>query len=1109
MSELRLLWLGPPTVELDDRPLQLEMRKTLALLAYLSLSPQPPTRETLATLFWSEFDQQSAFANLRRNLASLTKRLPPGIFEADRERIGLIKGVAVNVDVDRFRSRIEQVDNHHHPSGPPCPDCKSALEDAVHTYRGDFFQGFNLKDCPEFDDWQFFQREDLRTAYGTALEKLAGYCVELSEWEKAVRYAHSWLALDRLHEPAYRLLIRLYNLSGQKSAALRQYEECKQILEKELGQPPDAQTQELYAEIRASQPERRREPAAAIPKPARVESELPLVRTKLFLPKVPRTLVHRPRLIEQLNQSTQIPLTLISASAGFGKSTLLADWAEKVNLPVAWVSLDKGDNDPQRLMRYIVSSIRQALPVANIGSKSLDLLHTSEPPGLDVILSLLVNDLITADKDLVLILDDYHLIQNPPAHEVILFLLEHQPAPLHILLASRTDPPLPLARMRANCQIGEIRIEDLRFNREEAGVFLSRATGFDLSEQDLAYLDEKIEGWIAGIQMAAIAMQSKAQAPSLIEVQGFIQGFRGSHRYILDYLVEEVLNYQPVEIREFLFKTSILERMCGALCDRLQTDSSSAQTPGSNAELAIGHLTGQSILEQLERNNLFVIPLDDERKWYRYHHLFADLLHVRLEQQDPLRVAALHRLAAGWFYENSLASEAIRHALAAHDYAFAGDVVEKYALRMINRSEIVTLAEWIQALPQEMVRSRPRLVLYRAWIHSRMGQIEEIEQAVGVVAEHLDAGAQGSEEIKNLITMLRAYQANMLGDTEAAIHITLGETTIDTSRITPENYKAYFQLGYACYTRGDLDAAERIFSAVARAAEQAEDIYNATISQGELAGIQVVRGSLKGAEVIYYQILDQIRSSVPQTAILECIFNISLAGIEYEKNNLDAAEKLVDAGMEAARAGSRNNSIAFGLTTRAYICLAGAYRQPENLYKAHDAIEEAALYIQNHKLYPRSKSQVYTCQVAIWLAEGELLKAQTWMQEFLPAPEDPLPFYKELEHIAAAQVLLAWKRYDEASSLLERLSSEAEAGNRLGRRLKIEILRSLALDGLKRSKEALGVLKSCLEFARQEEYVRVFLDEGAPMLALIQRGLQRQIWPGPERAYAENLLGDF
>ncbi|HBY95797.1 MAG TPA: helix-turn-helix transcriptional regulator, partial [Chloroflexi bacterium] len=427
-----------------------------------------------------------------------------------------------------------------------------------------------------------------------------------------------------------------------------------------------------------------------------------LLATKIGIPGIRPDLLPRSHLIGRLEEATTRKFVLVSTPAGFGKTTLLAGWARSTARPVAWLSLDGDDNDPARFWRYIVAAVDRVHP--GIGKQALSLLNASAQPTPKAVVTALVNELAAHSGELVLVLDDYHLIESHAIHASLAFLLEHLSPGMHVVISSRSDPPIPLARFRARGQLAELRAADLRFTVEEAAALLRRVWGLHLPEESIAALEERTEGWVTGLQLAALSLRG-ASDPAR-----FIQGFRGSHRYILDYLTEEALEQQPGDVRSFLLETSVLEQLSGPLCDVLT-----------------GRRDSQEMLERLERANLFLVPLDEQRHWYRYHHLFADLLLARLQSADPDRVPELHRKAAAWYAEYELIGDAVRHALAAGEAVWAARLVEQHVEEILRRGEGETLRGWLAALPQEVVRSRPRLALAQVIAAFNAGRLQAAE----------------------------------------------------------------------------------------------------------------------------------------------------------------------------------------------------------------------------------------------------------------------------------------------------------------------------------------------------------------------------------------------
>ncbi|MEO0824349.1 MAG: helix-turn-helix transcriptional regulator, partial [Cyanobacteria bacterium J06642_9] len=447
-----------------------------------------------------------------------------------------------------------------------------------------------------------------------------------------------------------------------------------------------------------------------------ITSELPLLETKLYLPQWSADRVSRPRLLDRIHP--QHKLTLVSAPAGFGKTTLLAEWVAAVpKRPVAWVSLDQSDNDPAVFWTYLITALQNIQP--SLGERSLSLLQSPQPPSIESVLMTLLNELTAIEADIALVLDDYHAIATQTIHEGIGFLLSHLPPHMHLIIASRADPPLSLARLRSHGELTELRVSDLRFTPDEATAFLNQGMGLAISAMEVSALEQRTEGWIAGLQLAALSLQGREDIPD------FVAAFSGDDRYIVDYLLEEVLQRQPDRIRHFLLQTAILERLSGALCDAV-TDQSD----------------GQDMLETLERGNLFLIPLDNKRQWYRYHHLFADVLQAHALMEWPERLPSLHGRASEWYEQHDLFSEAIRHALAAQDFERAAGLIERMWPTMRRRQRETTVLGWITSLPDSLIRNRPVLSVAYALVLLNDGQLDAVESRLQDAERCLAADSQ-------------------------------------------------------------------------------------------------------------------------------------------------------------------------------------------------------------------------------------------------------------------------------------------------------------------------------------------------------------------------------
>jgi LuxR family maltose regulon positive regulatory protein len=612
----------------------------------------------------------------------------------------------------------------------------------------------------------------------------------------------------------------------------------------------------------------------------------PILATKLYIPLPRSNAVSRPRLIERLNEGLAMgrKLTLISASAGFGKTTLVSEWIATCERPAAWLSLDEGDSDPVRFISYLIAALQTIK--AGIGESLLAALQSHQPPSTEAILTALLNEIGTVSNDFLFVLDDYHVIDSKSIDEALSFLIEHLPLQMHLVIATREDPSLPLARLRARGQLTELRAVDLRFTPAEAAEFLNRMMGLDLSSGDVAALEARTEGWIAGLQLAALSMQGREDSA------GFIQAFTGSHRYVLDYLAEEVLQQQFDPIRNFLLQTSILDRFCAPLCDAVTERED-----------------GKETLDILERNNLFLIPLDDKREWYRYHRLFADVLQTHLMEAQPDRVTALHSRASTWYERNGLRSDAIRHALAARDFERAANLVES-AFPVMNRERrFATLLGWLKALPDELVRVRPVLCYGYALASMACGENESVEPRLRDAERWLDTTIYIGEQLKSqsmgmvvadkeefrrlpgLIALIRGGQALGRGD--------MPETLKYARRVLDlapgEDYLmvggAASQLGLVAWTNGDLDTARRMTADGIENLRLGGFISPAIGGAIVLADIQITQGHLHEALTTYERGLQwATRTGTPTLAVQGAAdMYVGLSNLHYEHNDLETA----------------------------------------------------------------------------------------------------------------------------------------------------------------------------------------------------------------------------
>jgi len=591
-----------------------------------------------------------------------------------------------------------------------------------------------------------------------------------------------------------------------------------------------------------------------------------LLTTKLYIPSTRPELVPRPRLIKRLSESLHCKLVLISAPAGFGKTTLVSEWVAGCERPAAWLSLDDEDNDPTRFLAYIVAALQTI--AANIGEGVLGMLQSPQPPPTESILTALLNEISTIQDSFTLILDDYHVVDAKPVDastsvdEALTFLLEHLPPQMQLVIATREDPQLPLTRLRARGQMTELRAKEMRFTTSEAAEFLNQVMGLNLSAEEVTSLETRTEGWIAGLQMAALSMQGRADTAS------FIQAFTGSHHFILDYLVEEVLQRQPESVHSFLLRTSILDRLSGPLCDAVQFGFSKSYT---------GQEDGRGMLEALERGNLFVVPLDDKRQWYRYHHLFADVLQARLIEEQPDRVPTLHQRASEWYEQNGLPADAVRHALAAEDFERAAGLIELAWPAMDESFQLATWLDWGKALPDELIHARPVLCVGYAWALLNAGEFEAAEARLLDAERWLEPTADMSEQMDEPPTKMvvvdeeqfrslpislasaRAYQAQALGDVPGTVKYARRALDLIPEGDYFARGRAAVLLGLAQWASGDLDAAHRSFADAMASFQMVGNILFAISFTFILADIRMAQGRLHEAISTYEQSLHLAR----------------------------------------------------------------------------------------------------------------------------------------------------------------------------------------------------------------------------------------------------------
>ena len=824
----------------------------------------------------------------------------------------------------------------------------------------------------------------------------------------------------------------------------------------------------------------------------------PILATKLYIPPPRAKIVLRPRLIERLNDglSSGCKLTLISASAGFGKTTLVSEWIAGSERPVVWISLDEGDNDIIRFLTYLIAALKKI--VANIGAGVLDAIQSHQPPPTESILTTLLNEVAAIPDSFVLVLDDYHIIDSKPVNNALTFLVEHLPPQVHLVIATREDPPLPLARLRVRGQLTELRAADLRFTPAEAAEFLNQMMGLNLSAEDIAALETRTEGWVAGLQLAALSMQGREDSAS------FIKSFTGSHRFVLDYLAEEVLQRQPEPIRNFLLQTSILDRFCAALCNAVTERHD-----------------GKEVLEVLERSNLFLIPLDDQRQWYRYHRLFADVLQTHLMEAQRDLVTALYSRASAWCEQNGLRADAIRHALAAEDFARAANLIELAFPAMSRERQFATLLGWLKLLPDEVVRVRPVLCYGYAFSSMSCGENESVELRLqdaerwfnmGERPESQPAGMVVADQeefrrLPGLIALTRGGQALGRGDMPETVKYAQRVLDLAPERDYLMLGGAAAQLGLVAWTSGDLETARRMTAEGMENLQLGRYISPVIGCAITLTDIQIMQGDLHKAMTTCERGLHwATRASAPTLAVQGTAdMHVGMSSLHYEHNDLETATQCL-------------------LTSQALGELAGLPQNPYRWCAAMARIRQAQgdldgaiqLLEEAERVYDGNFSPnvrpIATRKVRVWLAQGRLDEALDWARQQGLSAENELSYLREFDHITLARMLLASHQHDRADAsiaeimkLLERLQKDAEEGGRKGSAIEILILQALAHQAQGDLPDALLHLQHALALAEPQGYVRTFLDEGENMRGLLREASAHEIMPD----YTDKLLAAF
>ena len=848
----------------------------------------------------------------------------------------------------------------------------------------------------------------------------------------------------------------------------------------------------------------------------------PILATKLAVPRVRASFIARSRLLARLEAGRAGPLTLVAAPAGFGKTTLLAEWLgmrENRHLHIAWLSLDAGDRDPIQFLRYLVAALQSITPT--VGTAVLNLLRSAQAPPVELLAPLLLNELVQLPENSVLVLDDYHFIDVPAVHEALQFLLDHLPPQLHVVIASRVDPPLPLSRMRARGQLTELRVADLRFTVDEAAAFLREVMGLPLLAEEVAALETRTEGWIAGLQLAALAMQNHGDRA------GFIQAFAGSNRFVVDYLAEEVIGRLPPHLHSFVLQTSILDRLCGPLCDAVMGVGEIGAAGRSESAYS------QAVLMELERANVFLIPLDDERRWYRYHHLFADVVHVQLKHGAAAeQVAELHRRASAWFEQAGLGAEAVQHALAARDWDRLVRLLIPTVPSLASRSQFQTAIAWLDALPDALFHEHPILGVYHASILNYANRVEEAEVRLQVAERALAKAVAGgyppekARVMQGQVAVIRAATFRIRGDLARCVDVSrqalelLPETETAPSQL---RQMAVVNASRAFLVNGNVSpTSEQVVASAVELVRGSINRWALLMCMTNLARLRALAGRLRQAATTY----DEAAQVAPGPGELRAMvgsaaYYFGRGDLLREWNDLVAAEDSLRSGMELVQG---SLTVDADVLTLGYISMARLQQARGEQSSATQTLETFEEVARRRNIIDQLIVRGSAARAHLALIQGDFERARHWGDTSGLHSDDDLGFAREPEYLVLARLWIVQGRsnatapyLNDALRLLDRLLLAAEAGGRVGSMIEILILRALVRHAQSEPHHALADLQRALALAAPEGYVRVFVDEGAPMAALLERlkaegapfGQRMNGADTPSLAYVNTLLAAF
>ena len=826
-----------------------------------------------------------------------------------------------------------------------------------------------------------------------------------------------------------------------------------------------------------------------------------ILRTKLCVPPERPQLVARLRLTDSLLAGFAGKLSVISAAAGSGKTTLVSDLVRQIERPVAWLSLDGGDNDPMRFLAYLVAAFRESCreSAAGIGDATASLLQSPQPPALETMMATLLNEIAAAENALILVLDDYHVINNRAIHEAVAFFIEHLPAGAHLIIASRTSPPLPLPRLRGRGELTELRMPDLRFTTDEAATFFGLTMKLELTPENVAALTARTEGWIAGLQLAALSLHRRRDSGQ------FIKDFTGRHQYVLEYLVDEVVSQQPEEAQVFLLRTSVLDRLTGSLCEALTGQTGSHER-----------------LHSLEQANLFLIPLDEQRQWYRYHHLFAEFLLARARTAlGDAEIGALHKRAAEWYEQHDFAAEAIEHAFLAADFDFAARLIERTADEWYARGALATLQRWLATLPENVLSARPRSAIYYAWAlyFNGLGNQDGsalFERAEGYLrmAERSLEGISEANEERGMIFAVRTSMASAAPTAKSPLCATrdLARTIqcgLKALELLPEYNLSWrcvvnLGLGFAYRLVGDISAATQCFVEAARLGELGGNLSGALVALNNCGALLSAQGRLYEVERVYR---DGLRIASQRNGDLLPITGqiyYGLGRLLYEWNRLSEAAQCMNNARTRCEAGGFPRA-------EVMMTLARVQFAQRNDEAVRETISRATEIYSTEGISATSMGHAEMERARLSLLQGNVAAAARWAKTADLEPNQSAAPWREAEFLTLARVLIAQGRSEKALELLDSLKQAAASGKRNGNLIEILTVMATALVTTEQTDDARNCLKQALVLAEPSDYVRVFTDEGEPLAGLLyslyqQLKKERGNSYGFSREYVERLL---